>query len=109
LLTTSHGLAGSVNECCWASPAAGDVGVGAAVGAGAATVPGSVAAALVSGPADDGGAACEAEAEVTDGEADDGGRVPPSGVQAANAVSPMPAASSLATARRLGAAETGTD
>jgi hypothetical protein len=80
------------------------VGVGAEVGTAGGVVPGSVTVGDVAGPAVDGAAACEAEADVADAEDDDGGRVPASGVQAARAVSPAPAARNLATDRLLGAA-----
>jgi hypothetical protein len=110
-LTTSQGLAGSVSEYCLGSLEAADGGAGAAV------VVGEVA-----GDADDGGADAGPEGDAGDDGVPDAARadpdpvagagaVPavaedagrgPSGVHAARADSPAPAASSLAIDRRLG-------
>jgi hypothetical protein len=107
-LTTSQGLAGSVSEYCLGRLEAADGGAGAAL------------AGEVAGDADDGGADAGPEGDA-DGEpdaaradpdpvaeagavravAEDAGRGP-SGVHAASADSPAPAASSLAIDRRLG-------
>ena len=107
MLTTNQGLAGSVSEYCLGSLEAADGGAGAAV------------VGEVAGDADDGGADAGPDGDADDGVPDaaradpvaEAGADPavaddagwgPSGVHAARADSPAPAASSLAIDRRLG-------
>jgi hypothetical protein len=89
LFTTTHGLEGSVRENCRGRAEEGD-GVGDGSGRAGAAV---VASAVVIGEG-------EREGEAV-GEPDDGAAPGAPGVQAANTVSPAPAARKRAKLRRL--------